>query len=422
MLENSNRFEKSIVKKISIALILPIGFLSIVFAAAFTLFQYRYLKSELILKGERYAGIFAAAFSGFPRQSQEEILEKLMEIASRDNEIAGISIEGAIPAYRPNRNFSVTETLLVEKEVFDRENARSTGKVAIYLSLSETRAKTLKAAIFIVSFFLFLTLMLLAINRNRLKKLVVDPVNGLSDFAMDFFKSNEPPKIAISGDDEIGRLAHSFDAFAERAYERLYLLNEAIDEKNEMLTLAKTELKRQTRFDDLTGLCNRMEFDRQTSNEWTRMQRAGRPISLILCDIDEYEKLKNRFDAMACDDCLKEIAAVVRQCCRRPADLPARFGEKTFAALLPETDSQGARTVAESIRTALTQAAAPRQKAPEDEPATLSFGIGTIVPGTGAEYNYLVALADSALFESKQKGGGRITTNAADQSCGSDTH
>ncbi len=341
----------------------------------------------------------------------------MMEIASMDNEIAGISFEAEKRAYYlPNEKFAATRKMVVvESPIIDRTTGRLIGTISIYLNLSEIKSKTLKNSLFIFLGILFLILMLLLIDRYRLTKLVVERVNDLSEFVLDNIGFEERRKLAISGNDEIARLGGVIDAFAEKAYGRVSMLSDAVDEKNEMLALAQAELKRQTRIDDLTGLCNRMEFDKQIGNEWFRMQRAGRPISLILCDIDEYERLNDRFDPAACDDCLKEVAAIVERSCRRSADLPARFGEKTFAALLPETDSKGARIVAESIRAEVEKAAISREKAAGgDERVTLSFGIGTMIPGAGTEHNYLVALADSALFESKENGGGRITANLAD--------
>lgn len=115
--------------------------------------------------------------------------------------------------------------------------------------------------------------------------------------------------------------------------------------------LLELELTRQARIDSLTNIANRRRFDEYLEQEWQRYTREKQPISLILCEINDFESYKNAYGNHKADACLIEIAGVVNNCAKRAIDLVARYREHQFAVILPNTDGDGAFSVAQSIRT-----------------------------------------------------------------------
>jgi diguanylate cyclase (GGDEF)-like protein len=404
-------FEDNLIKRSSVLLIFFTACSGVVFCAIYGLVQYNCMKNELIRKGERYVGVGIDIISDVAAPYEDELLQKLFERVLSDQEIEGIFIEHEKLKFVRGQDLSAGTLLTVAKKIVDPLNGRALGGVEIFLSDRKIKAQIFNTLIIFASFFAAFGFLLFIVTRFFLKNLIVKPVNDLSNFVFDYFRFNERRKFHFRERNEIGRLAHSFNSFAEDAADRFLGLNERVENISENLARAKAELKRQTRIDSLTQLCNRKEFDRQIDIEWRRMQRQGRPISLILCDVDRFGLLIEEYGRAAGDDCMRELAKIIKKNCGRVADLPARFGGKRFAALLPETDSKGALTVAKRIRSALDCAAVLREKADGSGDVTLSFGVATVIPGKGGDSNYLVAVADSALYESREKGGDWITAN-----------
>jgi diguanylate cyclase (GGDEF)-like protein/putative nucleotidyltransferase with HDIG domain len=154
------------------------------------------------------------------------------------------------------------------------------------------------------------------------------------------------------------------------------------------------------RTDPLTGLFNRRAFEELLEMELERATRAGRPISVIVGDIDGFRAVNERHGHAAGDTALQAIAQDALKWKRR-IDLAARIGGEEFALLLPETDERGAFIVAERLRRATHRSfveAAPG--------VTFSFGVATAPLHAGDAVGLLRA-ADSATAAAKELGGDR---------------
>src|SRR5476651_657861 len=104
--------------------------------------------------------------------------------------------------------------------------------------------------------------------------------------------------------------------------------------------------------DGLTALFNRRHFEELARAEWARFQRYGRPLSLLLLDIDKFKSINDRSGHDAGDLVLKAVAHICQTTKRQP-DVLARIGGEEFALLLPETDEAAAEIVAERFRNAI---------------------------------------------------------------------
>ena len=178
----------------------------------------------------------------------------------------------------------------------------------------------------------------------------------------------------------------------------------------------ETQLRELSRTDGLTGIPNRRAFEDALSVEWRRaMRERGASLSLALIDIDHFKRFNDEYGHPAGDDCLRLVADALAKTLQRPGDFAARFGGEEFVLLLPNTDTNGAKTIAERVREAVAGLEIPHAGNSPRQVVTISLGIATVrSSGLGKEKPdaaILVMAADSALYEAKR--GGRNRTHAA---------
>lgn len=148
--------------------------------------------------------------------------------------------------------------------------------------------------------------------------------------------------------------------------------------------------------DALTGLQNRRAFNAILSEEFLSAKRTGKPLSLILCDVDNFKRFNDTLGHPAGDRLLQSISAILRRGARGTDHL-MRLGGDEFAVILPNTTSDVARKLGNRLRKDI-------QKQFESEPAvTLSVGVAEIYPDMES-WATLFGQADDALYEAKRRG------------------
>ncbi|MCS6814647.1 MAG: PleD family two-component system response regulator [Cyanobacteria bacterium] len=177
------------------------------------------------------------------------------------------------------------------------------------------------------------------------------------------------------------------------------------------LQLANTKLVQLVNLDGLTQVANRRRFDECLQHEWQRLTREQAPLSLILCDIDLFKLYNDTYGHQMGDTCLQQVAQVIHNSARRPADLVARYGGEEFAVILPNTTADHARCVAESIRQQVEALKIPHCSSVVQPYVTLSLGVAGIVPTLGTAPYTLISLSDRALYLAKQAGRNRVVLN-----------
>ncbi|MBH5402438.1 diguanylate cyclase [Bradyrhizobium sp. CNPSo 4010] len=161
--------------------------------------------------------------------------------------------------------------------------------------------------------------------------------------------------------------------------------------------------------DGLTALANRRHFDERLEAEWDRARREGRPLSLLLMDVDHFKSFNDQYGHQAGDACLRSVAGVLAEQARRPADLAARYGGEEFALLLPNTDAGGCEQVGERIRQAIQDLGILHALNSPSKQVTLSIGGATHTSfGDKADCTSLIAAADKALYAAKESGRNRL--------------
>jgi diguanylate cyclase (GGDEF)-like protein len=165
---------------------------------------------------------------------------------------------------------------------------------------------------------------------------------------------------------------------------------------------AVTAHKTAASMDPLTGMFNRRGFAEATSRVIEREAQAGRPVTVMIFDIDHFKSINDRFGHPAGDEILKLFATVVINSLRI-SDLSGRVGGEEFAALLPCSLEEGV-IVAERVREAFADSGIAVDEGPVD--TTVSIGVAGGPAGT--ELEVLLAAADTALYQAKRGGRNRV--------------
>jgi diguanylate cyclase (GGDEF)-like protein len=169
---------------------------------------------------------------------------------------------------------------------------------------------------------------------------------------------------------------------------------------------------RLARRDMLTQLGNRREFEETLSREWRRAARGVLPLSLIIFDIDRFKLYNDTYGHLEGDRVIAEVARVMADVVQRPSDLAARYGGEELAAILPETDEDGALKLAEIVRQKVV-ALALNHSGSDHQIVTISGGVATIVPTESETPDALVKLADIALYAAKCEGRNKVVASSS---------
>lgn len=160
--------------------------------------------------------------------------------------------------------------------------------------------------------------------------------------------------------------------------------------------------------DGLTGIANRRKLEEHLAQEWRRLLRDKKPLTLMMCDIDYFKPYNDLYGHQAGDDCLKSVAAVLAGHSQRSGDLAARYGGEEFTIVLPAVDHEGAAKLAEIIRRDVEALMIEHADSSISAYVTLSIGVACRVPTAESTADKLVKNADRALYEAKAKGRNRV--------------
>ena len=224
----------------------------------------------------------------------------------------------------------------------------------------------------------------------ELRKLLGDPAN-VSAVPM------------VAGDDVLavlmvvhgGQIGPNLQRNAVENYKRL-ASHAALALANAWATEA---LDRQARTDQLTGVTNRHTFDEQFDKELSRARRERVPVSVVLCDVDDFKRFNDREGHVAGDQVLGEIGRTLEHE-RRPYDLVARYGGEEFVVILSQADFDEAMRVAERLRRSVEDAVA-------EYGVTASFGVACAPDGVASRAD-LISTADRCLRAAKDGGRNRV--------------
>ncbi len=174
--------------------------------------------------------------------------------------------------------------------------------------------------------------------------------------------------------------------------------------------LESSQQQRRATIDSLTGFFLRDYFFRRLEEEQRRARRYGGNFALLMLDLDSFKSINDSHGHLAGDRYLRSAAAAIRAQLRS-ADMPCRYGGDEFSLLLPETDLEGARTIAERIREAVGRLEIEAEGALLR--STVSIGLAAFPEHSIDEGKDLLRRADEALYRAKRAGRDRVVPYAA---------
>ena len=169
-------------------------------------------------------------------------------------------------------------------------------------------------------------------------------------------------------------------------------------------------------YDELTGIYNRRFFDENIKRIIKSLSRSGGIISLMLVDIDCFKKFNDTYGHKSGDDCLQNIAHALASSIMRADDFVARYGGEEFIAVLPNTEEDGARAVAERMLENIRKCNIPHETSESSDIVTVSAGLVTGYPEFTFNENDFIKRADEMLYQSKQNGKNQYTFSSMSDS------
>jgi diguanylate cyclase (GGDEF)-like protein len=160
-------------------------------------------------------------------------------------------------------------------------------------------------------------------------------------------------------------------------------------------------------FDQLTGIYNRRFLDENLLRLIKTLSRSGSILSVLMIDIDLFKPYNDTYGHVEGDACLREVAEALRESVTRADDFVARYGGEEFVMVLPNTSAEGARVVAERLRTDIISRRRPHSTSDVKDIVTVSVGAvtGKVLPShTGQDF---IIGADTALDTAKRTGRNR---------------
>jgi diguanylate cyclase (GGDEF)-like protein len=168
------------------------------------------------------------------------------------------------------------------------------------------------------------------------------------------------------------------------------------------------ELRRMSMKDGLTAIANRRSFDERLGSEWRRAMRTGKPLSLMMIDIDHFKPFNDHYGHVEGDRVIRAVAQALEQVVNRSTDLVARYGGEEFGVVMPDTDPDAAQWLAKACLQAVDTLAIAHAHSTAGPRVSISVGVCTMTVDSELGAEKLVTRADQALYDAKRAGRNRV--------------
>ena len=234
------------------------------------------------------------------------------------------------------------------------------------------------------------------------------PVKSLAYSLNEIAKGNFNVKIEDHYSDEFSLIKNAVNFMVDS------IISYVNDKMNTERLMHEAELTRldlliKVHYDALTSLYNRRYLDETFGHSISLLSRSGGSFSVLMIDIDYFKQFNDMYGHNEGDMCLKMVAQALQGSVERESDFVARYGGEEFSVILPNTDEEGAKLIAEKIMKSVNSLKIKHENSKVSEYVTISIGITTgkvTHSQTGDDY---LKRADEALYMSKQSGRNRYT-------------
>jgi len=170
---------------------------------------------------------------------------------------------------------------------------------------------------------------------------------------------------------------------------------------------ANAFIRAEVEYDALTGIYNRRYFDETMEHVISSLSRSESLLSVMMIDIDFFKRYNDTYGHVEGDKCLKAVAQTLAQCITRADDFVARYGGEEFVVILPNTDEQGARLIADKLLDNVRDLYLPHEQSDAADYVTVSIGITTGKVLHTHNAGDFVKRADELMYKSKKEGRNR---------------
>lgn len=263
-----------------------------------------------------------------------------------------------------------------------------------------TDAQAIRARVRAITFFVLVLGLVVALAGTLwLSRSILEPIRRLTLRMRRFSAATPIEPMPTQGLKEIDEVSRAFNAMTER-----------LTRSTSQLVSAREDLQRQASTDPITGLLNHRYGSMALADAFDRARAEGRPLSLLVADIDSFKLFNDVYGHTLGDDVLRSVASVLDRSCNGGA-IPCRYGGDEFLVIMPDRDRPAALRLAERVR----KAAGEIDLRPSDGasvPLSLSVGVASY-PADGVTADHLLVLADAEMYEAKRLGGVAVESGGA---------
>jgi diguanylate cyclase (GGDEF)-like protein len=247
------------------------------------------------------------------------------------------------------------------------------------------------------------TLFLFILFALILGRMVLRPIKLLSTGSDEIASGNYSVRLDLQRDDELGKLASSFNKMAGS------IQNKVNELKDKMQTIeeAKQKIEELAVTDELTQLYNRRYLFKRLSDEFTHAAKYNLDIGYLMIDIDHFKKFNDNYSHQVGDLVLREVSSLVKKACRK-SDIVARYGGEEIAVIVPNCSKFEVMELSEKIRRRVENFKVLINEG--DLSVTISVGASSFdseLLSVIGDPEVLIQFADSALYKAKNKGRNR---------------
>ncbi len=240
----------------------------------------------------------------------------------------------------------------------------------------------------LIIFILFVVPLLLV---YLVSKTVLDPLTNMAHFIGALKNSESRPVLPNSG-----------------AIIEVKIISDALSELMNHLDNERLMLEHKSVTDVLTGINNRRAFEEQMPSFWNTSPRLGKPVAIILLDIDFFKRYNDTLGHQQGDEALKAVAHALQNACRRDTDKLYRYGGEEFAILTLVDHNEGLSLFMQALQRTIERLYLPHPSSPVSNALTMSMGACLIKEPSSwmsqHSYKTAVEIADKALYEAKASG------------------
>ncbi len=207
-----------------------------------------------------------------------------------------------------------------------------------------------------------------------------------------------------------GRLPAEFAPLA-RAFDRMA---SQLSQRERELLASNDRLTVMASVDMLSGLANRRGFQSRLDFEWAKAQQSNSELSLLMIDVDHFKLFNDTYGHPEGDACLSRIGETLNQIARATGAFAARYGGEEFSLLMPNTATDRALEIGETVR-ATVQDLAILHATSNHQTVTVSVGVASLRPNQVLDPNDLLEAADASLYVAKRQGRNRVAEHGLAQ-------